>query len=173
MQVWKLICQSTITRYILGDLWLSLRYRPPVTISDTACTFTSNLCKMNFQWPLSYIQFWLISVIREPERSVIWFQDKKGCFEVPKLGKNPEVKSVPVLEVRLILFLLVFSSTWRLILWFLVLYQVRLCPPHTQTKFEHKISERINYNLLIRGYVIMEFQWSCSSDIFSSPHLNY
>ena len=40
---------STITRYILGDLWLSLRYRPPVTISDTACTFTSKLCKMNFQ----------------------------------------------------------------------------------------------------------------------------
>ena len=28
-----------------GDVWLSLKYRPPVTISDTACTFASNLCK--------------------------------------------------------------------------------------------------------------------------------
>ena len=26
-----------------GDIWLSLRYRPPVTVSDTSCTLSGNL----------------------------------------------------------------------------------------------------------------------------------
>ena len=28
---------------IPADLWLSLNYRPPVTVSDTACTFSAHL----------------------------------------------------------------------------------------------------------------------------------
>ena len=30
-------------KYIPADLWLSLNYRPPVTVSDTACTFSAHL----------------------------------------------------------------------------------------------------------------------------------
>ena len=32
---------------IVGDIWLSLRFRPPVTVSDTACTFSANLSNID------------------------------------------------------------------------------------------------------------------------------
>ena len=35
-----------IYKYIcLADIWLSLKFRPPVTISDTPCTLAANICK--------------------------------------------------------------------------------------------------------------------------------
>ena len=33
--------------WIAGDIWLSLLHRPPVTVSDTACTLSANLSMMN------------------------------------------------------------------------------------------------------------------------------
>ena len=38
-------------------------------------------------------------VLREPERSALWFQGKKGCFEAPQLGKDPSTINIPELEV--------------------------------------------------------------------------
>ena len=43
--------------------------------------------------------FCYFSVLREPEKSLIWFQQRKGCFEVPTLGMEPKVTIVLELEV--------------------------------------------------------------------------
>ena len=37
-------------------------------------------------------------VLREPERSAVWFRGRKGCFEMPKLGKDPQLINYPELE---------------------------------------------------------------------------
>ena len=119
-----------ITLFCKGDLWLSLRYRPPVTISDTACTFTSNLCKMHFMFILICLIMCFNLVLREPERSSVWFQGRKGCFEVPKLGKLPAMISVPELDVSILLQNPRSKLSWLAHLYsaFLVLAAVRAPP---------------------------------------------
>ena len=81
-----------------GDLWLTLDYPPPTTVSDTACTLAANLSKiMHFTYKnLIYIEI----VMREPEKSKqLWFGDRLGGFEAPEPGKPPRRVHVPELKV--------------------------------------------------------------------------
>ena len=54
-----------------ADLYLSLRYPPPVFICDTPCTFTKHMD------------------IRSPNVASLLWSDNSGCFEKPVLGHKP------------------------------------------------------------------------------------
>ena len=102
MQVcYFLILLVKISQFI-GDIWLSLLYRPPVTVSDTACTLSANLIncglKFSYVWFLSFLL-----VLREPQKTRdLWFQDRLGGFEVPVPDQAPHKISIPELKVAAI-----------------------------------------------------------------------
>ena len=65
-----------------ADLWLSLKFKPVVTIVDTSCTLSSHL------------------VLREPIKGKLWFGDRLGGFEPATEGVLPKIVSIPELKVR-------------------------------------------------------------------------
>ena len=74
-----------------GDIYLSLKYPPPVFISNSPCGFARHMdCRV-------------------PEVTKILWADKCGCFEKPELGKRPNVRISVYLYVYLKIFLMRLS----------------------------------------------------------------
>ena len=56
-----------------GDIWLSLLYRPPVTLSDTACTLSANL-SMNVKLTTTFLIVLLLNSLertRENQKALV------------------------------------------------------------------------------------------------------
>lgn len=61
-----------------ADLYLSLKYQPPVFISDSSCGLARHM------------------ECRSPDvTEVLWGGGNSGCFEKPELGKCPNISTLP------------------------------------------------------------------------------
>ena len=64
------------------DLKLSKQFVSPVNVLDTPCTAAANL------------------LLRDKKTAEAWFSDRRGCFEKPVHGQQPNEISIPSLELH-------------------------------------------------------------------------
>ena len=64
------------------DLKLSKQFVSPVNVLDTPCTAAANL------------------LLRDKKTAEAWFSDRRGCFEKPIHGQQPNELSIPSLELH-------------------------------------------------------------------------